>query len=191
MSETKAMSNVRIMVECALMIAIGTILAQVKLFTLPNEGSITMFSMLPFILVSFRHGVRWGIMTGFTNSILQMLLGGVPAVPAGTLSSFMLMILLDYVLAFTLLGLAGFFAKPFKNRMAGVVAGTLAVCVMRFLCAFFSGVVIWGVYAPEGMAPALYSFTYNGSYMVPETILTIVAALALYKIMPKLFAEAS
>ncbi len=191
MSETKKMSNVRVMVECALMIAIGTILAQIKLFTLPNEGSITMFSMLPFILVSFRHGVRWGIMTGFTNSILQMLLGGVPAVPAGTLSSFALMILLDYVLAFTLLGLAGLFARPFKNRMIGIVVGTLAACLMRFLCAFFSGVAIWRVYAPEGMAPSLYSFTYNASYMVPETIITIVAALAIYKIMPKLFAEAS
>ncbi len=191
MSETKAMSNVRVMVECALMIAIGTLLAQIKLFTLPNEGSITMFSMLPFIMVSFRHGVRWGIMTGFANSILQMLLGGVPAVPAGTLSSLALMILLDYVLAFTLLGLAGLFARPFKNRIAGIVVGTLAACVMRFLCAFFSGVVIWGVYAPEGMAPALYSFTYNASYMIPETVITIVAALAVYKIMPKFFAEAS
>jgi len=191
MSETKAMSNVRVMVECALMIAIGTILSQIKLFTLPNEGSVTMFSMLPFIMVSFRHGVRWGIMTGFTNSILQMLLGRVPAVPAGTIPSFVLMLLLDYVLAFTLLGLAGLFAKPFKNHTAGIVAGTLAACVMRFLCSFFSGVVIWGVYAPEGMAPALYSLTYNASYMIPETIITIVAALAVYKIRPKLFAEAS
>ncbi len=55
-----------------------------------------------------------------------------------------------------------------------VPAETLAACVMRFLCAFFSGVVIWGVYAPEGMAPE-----------------TIVAVLALCKIMPKLFAATS
>ncbi len=191
MSETNKMSNVRVMVECALMIALGSVLMHAKLFTLPNEGSVTMFSMLPFILVSFRHGVRWGIITGLTNSFLQMLLGGVPAVPTGTLSSFALMILLDYVLAFTLLGLAGFFAKPFKKRMTGIVAGVLAACVMRFICAFFSGMIIWNVYAPEGMASSLYSFTYNASYMVPETIITIVAALAFYKIMPKLFAEAS
>jgi len=184
------MLNVRVMVECALMIAIGTVLAQIKLFTLPNEGSITLVSMLPFIMVSFRHGFRWGVLTGFANSLLQMLLGGIPAVPAGTLSSLALMLLLDYVLAFTVLGLAGPIAKPFKNRAIGVVVGTLAVCLMRFLCAFLSGVVIWGVYAPDGMAPALYSLTYNASYMLPESVITVIAAMALYKLQPKLFNEA-
>ncbi len=191
MSEAGNRTNVKVMVECSLMIAIGTALAQIKIFTLPNEGSITLFSMLPFIMVSFRHGVRWGLLTGLANSFLQMLLGGIPAVPAGTLFSFVMMILLDYILAFMVLGLAGAFAKPIKSRMAGVAVGTLAVCVLRFLCAFVSGVLIWGVYAPEGMDPALYSFVYNISYMAPETIITIAAAIALYKLMPKLFGGAN
>ena len=68
-------TKTRIMVECALMIALGTILANIKIYELPNGGSITLFSMVPFILVSFRHGVKWGLFPGFVNCLLQMLLG--------------------------------------------------------------------------------------------------------------------
>ena len=68
-------SKTRILVECALMIAIGTVLSNIKIFTMPNGGSVTLLSMLPFVLVSFRHGVKWGLFTGLVNGCLQMLLG--------------------------------------------------------------------------------------------------------------------
>lgn len=110
---TKSYSRTRTLVECALMIAVGTVLAQIKIFEMPFGGSVTLVSMLPFILVSFRHGVKWGLATGFVNSLLQMLLGFY-APPAGTVAAFVGVVLLDYVLAFTLLGLAGVIAKPFK-----------------------------------------------------------------------------
>ena len=97
-------TKTRIMVECALMIALGTILANIKIYELPNGGSITLFSMVPFILVSFRHGVKWGLFTGFVNSLLQMLLGCY-APPAPGLLPLVGMILLDYVLAFSFWGL--------------------------------------------------------------------------------------
>ena len=96
-------------------------------------------------------------------------------------------ILLDYVLAFTLLGLAGAIAKPFKNRLVGVAVGTAAVCGIRFLCSFLSGVLIWGNLS-DGLPAWTYSLTYNGSYMLPETILTTVAAVLIYKAAPQLFA---
>ena len=102
---TKSYSRTRTLVECALMIAVGTVLAQIKIFEMPFGGSVTLVSMLPFILVSFRHGVKWGLATGFVNSLLQMLLGFY-APPAGTVAAFVGVVLLDYVLAFTLLGLA-------------------------------------------------------------------------------------
>ena len=120
-------TKTRIMVECALMIALGTILANIKIYELPNGGSITLFSMVPFILVSFRHGVKWGLFTGFVNSLLQMLLGFY-APPAPGLLPLVGMILLDYVLAFSFLGLACVFAKPFKNKLVGVAVGSAAVC---------------------------------------------------------------
>ena len=102
---SKTYSKTRTLVECALMIALGTVLANIKIYSLPNGGSITLFSMLPFIMISFRHGVKWGLFTGFVNSLLQMLLGFY-APPAPGLLPLVGMILLDYVLAFTLLGLA-------------------------------------------------------------------------------------
>jgi len=181
----KPISKTRTLVECALMIALGTVLAQIKIYELPNGGSITAFSMLPFVLVSFRHGVKWGLFTGFVNSLLQMMLGFY-APPAPGLLPLAGMILLDYLLAFSGLGLACVFAKPFRNRILGVGAGTACVCLLRFLCSFLSGVLIWGNLS-DGLPAWAYSLGYNASYMLPETILTTAAAVLLCKAAPKLF----
>ena len=147
-------TKTRIMVECALMIALGTILANIKIYELPNGGSITLFSMVPFILVSFRHGVKWGLFTGFVNSLLQMLLG--------------------------------FYAPPAPGLLPLVGVGSAAVCVLRFLCSFLSGVLIWGNLS-DGLPAWIYSLTYNGSYMLPEGIMTTIAVVLLYKAAPQLF----
>lgn len=188
---TKTYTRTRTLVECALMIAVGTVLAQIKIFDMPYGGSVTLLSMLPFILVSFRHGVKWGLATGFVNAMLQMLLGFY-APPAGTAIAFVGVVLLDYVLAFTLLGSAELFTKPFRSRAVGVAVGTAAVCVIRFLCSFLSGALLWGSYQEyyewaQGMSVWMYSFIYNATYMLPELILTTVAAVLLYKAMPKFF----
>ncbi len=189
MQETKKRSSVHTLVECALMIAIGTVLMMVKIYELPNGGSVTLVSMLPFILVSFRHGPKWGMLTGLACALLQMLTGFYPP-PAGTVAAYFGMIMLDYILAFTLLGLACVFAKPFANRAAGVAFGTALVCIIRFCCSFLSGFLIWGSITQDGMGAVIYSLTYNASYMAPETVLTVVAAVALYKIAPNLFCSA-
>ena len=184
---SKTYSKTRILVECALMIALGTVLANIKIFELPSGGSITLFSMVPFILVSFRHGAKWGLFTGFVNSLLQMLLGFY-APPAPGLLPLFGMIMLDYVLAFSLLGLACVFAKPFKNRLLGVAVGSAVVCLIRFLCSFLSGVLIWGNLS-DGLPAWTYSLGYNASYMLPETVLTVVAVVLLHKAAPKLFQQ--
>ena len=87
---------------------------------------------------------------------------------------YILVILLDYVIAYTVLGLAGIIAKPFLKPVKGAVVGTLAVTAVRYLCHIASGILIWGVYAPEGTPVWLYSLLYNGSYMVPEMIITTI-----------------
>ena len=115
---SKTYSKTRILVECALMIAIGTVLSNIKIFTMPNGGSVTLLSMLPFVLVSFRHGVKWGLFTGLVNGCLQMLLG-FWAPPTPTFIYFLGEVLLDYLVAFMALGMAELFARPFKNRMRG------------------------------------------------------------------------
>ena len=179
-------SKTRMICEAAIFIAMAEILSLIKLYEFPNGGSITLLSMLPFILVSYRHGTKWGLFTGFVNSLLQMLLGFY-APPAPGLLPLVGMILLDYVLAFTLLGLACVIAKPFQNRLVGVAVGTAVVCFIRFMCSFLSGVLIWGNLS-DGLPAWTYSLTYNGSYMLPETILTTVAAVLIYKAAPQLFA---
>lgn len=182
----KTTNYVSTLVECSLMIAIGTVLMLFPLYTLPNGGEVTLVSMLPFILVSFRHGVRWGMMTGLARALLQLLIGFY-APPAGTLFAFFGMILLDYLLAFMLLGLASVFARPFPNRMLGIAVATVTVCFLRFFCSFLSGFLIWGSIVTDGMGAVLYSLSYNVSYMLPETLLTTGAALLLYKIVPNLY----
>ncbi len=183
---SKTYSKTRILVECALMIAVGTVLSNITLFTMPNGGSVTLLGMLPFVLVSFRYGVKWGLFTGFVNSLLQMLLGfWAPPVP--TFLYFLGEVLLDYVLAFMALGLADLFARPFKNRMVGIAVGTAMAGLLRFWCSFLSGVLIWGN-LNEGLSAWTYSLGYNASYMGPETLITMVAALLIYKAAPQIFA---
>ena len=173
-------SNTLILVECALMIALSTVLSMIKIFELPNGGAVTCASMVPLILVSYRHGVKWGVGTAFAHSLLQMLLGFY-APPAKTFLAFALVVLLDYVLAFTVLGAAAFFGKPFRSRAAGVAVGSACAVFLRFLCSFLSGILIWSSYAPEGTPVWLYSLLYNGSYMLPELIITVIVSLVLVK----------
>ena len=184
-------TDTRALVECALMIAAGTVLSQIKIFTMPYGGSVTLVSMLPFILISYRHGVKWGLFTGFVNSLLQMLTNFYLP-PAGTFTAVLAMILLDYVLAFMCLGLAAVFAKPFKNRKIGAAVGSATVCFARFLCSFLSGALLWGSYQSYyewavGLSVWEYSFIYNASYMLPELIITTVAAVAVFSVAPEFF----
>ncbi len=178
-------SKTRILVECALMIAIGTVLSNIRIFTMPNGGSVTLLSMLPFVLVSFRHGVKWGLFTGFVNGCLQMLLG-FWAPPTPTFLYFLGEVLLDYLVAFMSLGLAEVFARPFKKRIVGVAVGTAAAGFLRFLCSFLSGVLVWGNLS-NGLGAWTYSLVYNASYMLPETLLTVVAAVLLAGAAPQIF----
>lgn len=138
---------------------------------LPFGGTITI-SMLPIAYYSYRRGWIWGIGVGLVYSLLQMLLGFyIP--PANTWWAIVLCVLLDYVIAFSVVGIAGLIAKPFgKYRLSGYCVGAIAVCLIRFVSSFLSGVVLWGSYAPEGMNVWLYSLVYNASYMIPNAILT-------------------
>lgn len=173
------------LVECALMIAMATVLSMIKLFELPQGGSITCASMVPLVLVSYRHGLKWGIATAFTHSLLQMVLR-FDAPPANTIAAFIAVVLLDYVLAFTVLGTASFFGKPFKARTVSVAVGSVVVCALRFVCSFLSGILIWASYAPEGTPVWLYSLTYNGSYMLVETIITAVVSVILVQVLDRM-----
>ena len=178
-------TRIKILCQSAIFLALAVALSYVKLFQLPFDGSITLLSMLPICIVSIKFGIGWGLGTAFCYSWFQILQGGVFAwglTPVMLISS----LLLDYILAFTVLGLAGAFRK---HGTWGMVLGVVMVCVLRFLVHFVAGVVLWanfGEFIAFGQEwinrPVLYSLCYNGIYMLPETILTSVGALAIFKI---------
>ena len=173
------------LVECALMLAVAVALSYVKIFTLPFDGSITLLSMLPICLIAIRHGTAWGLGTAFAYSWFQILQGGVfawgltPAMLVGSL-------FLDYILAFTVLGLAGIFRR---HGTVGILLGIALVCALRFLSHFVAGVILWAnleefvAFGREWVGrPWLYSLCYNGVYMLPETVFTVLGAFVLFRV---------
>ena len=188
----QTVSRTRIMVEGALMIAMATVLSMIQIFQMPFGGGVTLFSMLPLVVMSFRHGTKWGLLTAFVHSVLQLMMGFSNVGYCPTLISQIGCILLDYILAYTALGLADMIGKPFKNRLVGVSVGAGAVCLIRFVCSWLSGILLWGSYQSyydwaAGMPTWLYSLIYNGNYMLPETVLTIIGAVILVKAAAPLF----
>ncbi len=144
----------------------------------PYGGGISI-SVLPLIYYAYRRGPVWGVGVGAVFSVLQIFTGWYPP-PAGTGWAVVLCLLLDYLLAFTAVGLCPLFAKPFGNRrLLGYAIGSIAVGLLRFLCSFASGVVLWDSYAPEGMSARLYSLIYNGGYMLPNTVIVSVLVVLL------------
>lgn len=183
-------SKTRIMVEGAMIIALATVLSFLKFGDMPYGGSITL-EMIPLIVMGFRNGSKWGIFTGFVHGLLQMIIGFSNVMYCPTLISQIGCILLDYILAFSVLGAGVVFAFGYKkNKVLGAVTGTIIVSALRFLCSFISGIVLWGSYAPEGMNVVLYSLIYNGSYMLVDAIIAAVAMGLLAAVAPKLLVSA-
>lgn len=181
----------KILVECALMVALAVVLNFIKIAPWPQGGSITLAAMAPIVFLSLRRGWKWGLLGGVVYSLLQILLDGMPAPPTNNLFYFGLVVLLDYVLAYSVLGLADVFARIFsRNRFAPAIA-SCCVTLLRYCCHIVSGVLIWGVYAPEGWSAVPYAVVYNGSFMIPETIITAVAVTLLVRTVGKKLAPAS
>ena len=180
--------NVLALVEGAMMLALAWVLdfvcalAPYNNILFPAGGTITV-GMLPLVYYAYRHGAVRGVGAGVVFSALQMMIGWY-APPAGTWWAVVLCVLLDYVIAFTVLGLAPLFARPFgRHRLVGYGVGSFAVCVLRYVSSVLSGGILWGTYAPEGMNPWLYSLGYNAGYMIPNAILTAVLAVLLCRLL--------
>ncbi len=172
--------KIRRLTISAIFIALSTVLSLVKI-SLPiniHGGSITLLSMLPVAMISICYGIRWGLCSSFVYSLIQLMFGiTIDGLFAWGLTPFILIgaIMLDYVFAFTVLGLSGTFAK---KGLTGIVVGIGMSLSLRFLCHFISGVFLFGQFAET--ETWIYSLTYNGSYMLPELIITIVASVILF-----------
>lgn len=183
MAETKKrQSNLIVLAECAVMLALAIILSLIRIYKMPMGGSVTMFSMLPICLIAVKYGPKQGLSTALLFALYKLvkaLVEGDVFVYTTTLVAVIVCVLFDYLLPFTFLGFSGVFRK---HGDVGILCGISLTVIFRFVCHFVTGVVIWGQWAPEGMGKLLYSLIYNGQYMLPELIITVILAVILIKI---------
>ena len=171
----KNVSKTRMLTEAAIMLALATVLSIVKILELPYGGSVTVACMLPIIVISYRHGVKYGLLVAFVFGVIQQIIGFKTLSYVTSWQSVVAVIALDYIVAFTVIGLGGIFRKV-TNQAYGLLLGTLMVCALRFICHVISGARVWaGLSIPTNAALA-YSIGYNATYMLPETIVTGAAA---------------
>ena len=177
-------SKTKQIAECAMLIAIGTVLS---LFEFKGPwalgGGITICSMLPLVLIAHRYGTKWGILSSLVYSILQMVLGMNNVQYAPSALSAAGIIVFDYILAYTLIGFSACFNKVFADRRKAIVLGIVVTFLGRLLCHFVSGLLIWEVLFPNdlGWAAPVWSIAYNGSFMIPEIIITSIVAYLSFK----------
>jgi len=190
---TNSNKLVRKLVESAILIAIGTVLSEVTKIDMPLGGGLTLCSMLPLVLVAHRWGTSWGLFTAFVYSLLQLLLGMNNVQYATSALMAAGIVLLDYVVPYTLIGLSALFKRVTRTISASLVAGIVFTFSLRFLCHFITGWWIWEALWPNefGWASPIYSLIYNVIYMVPEIIITAVVAVLLLKtpLKPYILAE--
>ena len=184
--KNKTHLRVRALCEGAIMLALALVLNLLSksiFANLPQGGSISL-AMFPLLLIAHRWGWGYGLLTGFCYGLLDMLLDGGYA--WGWQS-----ILLDYLVAYTALGLGGFFRGKAWGMVPCVVLGSLG----RFAVHYFSGVTLYRIIEPTGIEgfgvftdPHLYSLVYNGVYMLPNMVIAVVITALLYVPMKKFFA---
>lgn len=202
----------RKIVISAMLIALATVLSLLQPFQLPFGGGITIASMMPVVILSYMFGVRWGLFSAFVYSILQIALGirtvsafFMPGDEAMALGNAICVCLLDYIVAYTVLGFGGIFKGKFKNDSLSLVIGSVFATTLRYVTHIVSGAIFFGAWAEwfftqdgfysvgalimdtfSGVGlSVMYSIFYNGLYMIPEIIITAVCAPFVYKILKK------
>lgn len=195
----------------AVMLAFATVLALVCEFipflNLPFGGGFTVASMLPIVIISYMYGLKWGFFVSFTYSVIQIIMSLIKGstvlalfMPSSDdymgLGAAFAIIIIDYLLAYTVLGIGGIFRNKIKNKILAIVLGVIVALSLRYLCHILSGYIFYGAWAEwffsqegfyaigekilgafsgKGLA-LIYSIFYNGLYMIPEIIITAVVA---------------
>ena len=150
--------STKIISETVTFVALATVLSYIKIFSLPQGGSVTAGSMVPILWLALRRGSKVGLFAATLYGVVQFAFGPYIFHPA--------QVLLDYPIAFGLLGIAGFFQnRPFLGASLGIIG--------RFVAHFLSGIIFFASYAPEGMNPAIYSTVYNGGYLLVELVISL------------------
>lgn len=154
----------RALVEAGVLIALAALLSTIRIFRMPQGGSVTAGSMIPILLIGLRWGAGLAVPAGAAYGLVRYFLSGYVVHPV--------QFLLDYPIAFAALGLAGLFrSRPWLGVTVGIAG--------RFMSHLVAGAVFFAVYAPEGKSPWLYSFGYQAAYLVPELLVSLVLVLLL------------
>ena len=200
--------------ESAMLLAVAIVLELISKMIMPEMpfgGQVTLVSMLPVVLISYRHGVKWGLVSGVTYAFLEMALGAKTVAAAFQPGYFgdgvmilnaFIMCLLDYLVAFTVLGLGGIFRNKLKNSGLALMLGAGVALCARYLAHIASGYILfagwaewfftqdgfpaWGASLVANLSSEalglVYSVVYNGFYMIPEIILTMVVSVLIARI---------
>ncbi|MCR4904361.1 MAG: energy-coupled thiamine transporter ThiT [Butyrivibrio sp.] len=164
-SESKNRFSTKQLVFSAVCMALAFVTSMIKLIDLPMGGSVTLFSMFFITFIGYLYGPRTGFTASIAYGFLQLIADPyIISIPQ---------LFCDYIFAFGILGVSGFFASKKYGLFKGYIAGVIG----RFIFSVISGVIFFADYAPEGMSPLGYSMAYNGSYLAAEALLTIVVCL--------------
>lgn len=175
------MKNKRVLklTESAIMVALATVLSLITVMRMPFDGTVTACSLVPISVIAYRYGVKWGSLVGVVYGLIQMLIGFSLSLSYATgLSAALAIIFFDYVFAFGAFGLVGMFKDRISNQGLSMALGVAVACAVRFICHFLSGITVWSGFAQD-MPAWLYSLSYNGFYMLPETVVTVLGVLVL------------
>lgn len=164
-SSRAGLLTLRQLVFCAMAVALGTVLSNIKLFHFPTGGSVTLLSMLVICLPGYFFGLGAGLMTGLAHGVLQLLIDPYVLFP--------MQLVMDYLLAFGALGLSGLFA----NAKNGLLKGYLVAVLGRYVFVVLSGCIFFGAYAWEGWGVLPYSLVYNGIYIFAEAAVSVAVML--------------
>ena len=211
----KPMQTKRLTVS-AVLLALSTVLALVcaliPFLHLPMGGGFTVASMLPIVIISYMYGVRWGLFSAFTYSVIQIVMDLCLGVNGSVIMALFMpqnesymgivaavsILVIDYFVAYTVLGLGGLFRGCVKSKTGAIVLGVLVAVGLRYMAHVVSGYIFYGAWAEwffsqegwfsgfgqwlmarvSGKSLAMiYSVFYNGLYMIPEMIITAIVAL--------------
>lgn len=164
--------NTRTIVEGGLCVALTLILGWITFWKMPQGGSIHAAHMVPLLLFALRRGTWAGILAGIAYGALHFLIGAKYSLQP-------LSILLDYLLAYGVLGLAGL-AGTYPTKYKGLLVA-LGAMLCRMICSILSGAIVFAAYAPAGMNPWLYSISYNSSVMLPDIAINLIVLWILYQ----------
>lgn len=207
--KTERLTTSAIMLALAATLAVTC--ALIPFLNLPFGGGFTIASMLPIVIVSYMYGLRWGLFTSFTYAFLQIMMD----LALGTSSSVVMalfmptsdgymgafagvaIVVIDYLIAYTVLGLGGIFRNKIKNKSVALCLGAILALTLRYIAHIASGAIFYGAWAEwffsqegfyaigakilerfsGGVLALIYSVFYNGLYMIPEIVITAVAAV--------------